>query len=293
MSVPVTNVTSLSFVLSSCRKNLKVRTESCKTDCKLLLMHFSSLGFPRLSSTGTLSVLLQDENDNTPEFEQKRYNFKVRENNEPGMFVGTFHAKDMDVGTNGEVRYSLEGEGAKAFSIHPINGELKASWPLDREERDEYIITVTAGDLGQDLQLTGSCLVTIRVGDDNDNAPIIANIPSILYVPDTTAADDLVFKLDGVDPDKGPNSALHFTIGGRGASHFSLDPSTGRMTARRNLVAGESHTLEVEVVDSGSMPLSTKGKLTVMVASSTLFPVFSSSARKITVKEGEKTTGKT
>ena len=79
-------------------------------------------GFPRLSGTGTLSVLLQDENDNAPFFEQDKYTFKIKENNEPGAILATLRATDADVGENGEVRYTIAGEDAEAFSVDEITG---------------------------------------------------------------------------------------------------------------------------------------------------------------------------
>ena len=65
------------------------------------------LGNPRLSSTGTVSVLLQDENDNPPVFSQSTYTFSLRENNEPDVLVATLSATDMDTGRNGFIRLQI------------------------------------------------------------------------------------------------------------------------------------------------------------------------------------------
>ena len=67
-------------------------------------------------------MLLQDENDNAPIFEQDKYTFKIKENNEPGAILATLRATDADVGENGEVRYTIAGEDAEAFSIDEITG---------------------------------------------------------------------------------------------------------------------------------------------------------------------------
>ena len=83
---------------------------------------FICAGFPRLSGTGTLSVLLQDENDNAPSFAQNKYTFKIKENNEPGSILATLRATDADVGDNGEVRYTIAGEDAEAFTVDAITG---------------------------------------------------------------------------------------------------------------------------------------------------------------------------
>ena len=80
-------------------------------------------GFPRLSSTGTLSVLLQDENDNAPQFDQDKYTFKLKENNDPGLVLATLQAQDADIGTNGQLTYTLSGDNSDAFNLDPLTGK--------------------------------------------------------------------------------------------------------------------------------------------------------------------------
>ena len=58
-------------------------------------------------------------------------------------------------------------------------------WSLDREEKEEYRLKITAEDLGPDVQLSGSALLRIQLQDVNDNPPVITNIPPVLYVPDS------------------------------------------------------------------------------------------------------------
>ena len=70
-------------------------------------------------------MLLQDENDNAPIFKQDKYTFKIKENNEPGSILATLRATDADVGDNGEVRYSIAGEDAEAFTVDAITGRLR------------------------------------------------------------------------------------------------------------------------------------------------------------------------
>ena len=73
-------------------------------------------------------MLLQDENDNAPIFEQDKYTFKIKENNEPGAILATLRATDADVGENGEVRYTIAGEDAEAFSVDEITGAALSSF---------------------------------------------------------------------------------------------------------------------------------------------------------------------
>ena len=51
--------------------------------------------------------MVEDFNDNAPEFEQSRYEFMIRENEPAGTSVGTVLATDDDTGTNEEVRTAV------------------------------------------------------------------------------------------------------------------------------------------------------------------------------------------
>ena len=187
-------------------------------------------------------------------------------------------------------------------------GELKAAWSLDREEKGEYHLTITAEDLGPDVQLPGSADVRIQLQDVNDNPPVLTNIPPVLYVPDSITegncshlefsqlticlAGGLVYQLDVEDKDAGANSRLQFYLSGPASSYFNLESTTGRLTSRRALQRGSQHQLQIEVFDSGKPALSTKEQLTISVADSDLFPKFSSSVNEVSIKEAEKTAGK-
>ena len=137
-------------------------------------MMIMTSGNPRLSSTGTLSVIVEDENDNPPKFSQAQYTVSLEENSEPNTLVTTITATDPDIGLNSLLTYSLRGEDASRFSISPDTGEVRSRWSLDREEKEEYVVVVDAEDQGRDVRLSASCLLTGRVTDVNDNQPEVS-----------------------------------------------------------------------------------------------------------------------
>ena len=67
-------------------------------------MTAADFGSPRLSSSGTVAVTVDDENDNAPAFESDFYAFEVEENSDEGTVVGVARAFDRDDGQNARIR---------------------------------------------------------------------------------------------------------------------------------------------------------------------------------------------
>ena len=61
-------------------------------------------GTPQFSSSGTLTVIVEDENDNEPRFENEIYLLSVEEDAQVGESIGMVKAFDLDEGANGELR---------------------------------------------------------------------------------------------------------------------------------------------------------------------------------------------
>jgi hypothetical protein len=70
----------------------------------VLEVNAADFGTPRLSASGTVVVVVKDENDNAPRFESDFYAFEVDENSEDGTVVGTAFATDKDDGKNAQIR---------------------------------------------------------------------------------------------------------------------------------------------------------------------------------------------
>ena len=62
-------------------------------------------GSPRLSGFVAITILVADENDNTPEFEHAHYRGKVQENAATPAYVTTVTAVDQDTENNGKITY--------------------------------------------------------------------------------------------------------------------------------------------------------------------------------------------
>lgn len=61
-------------------------------------------GLPPLTGTLTVHVIVDDINDNRPEFTEEVYNTIVSEDSPPDTVFAMIAASDIDEGVNGEIR---------------------------------------------------------------------------------------------------------------------------------------------------------------------------------------------
>jgi hypothetical protein len=75
-------------------------------------------GEPSLESNATIKIVLDDVNDQSPHFQQAKYDLWVAENSPSGTIVGTLIASDADVGENSHIDFKIfGGADAKLFEI--------------------------------------------------------------------------------------------------------------------------------------------------------------------------------
>uniref|UniRef100_A0A3Q4HL78 Cadherin-16-like n=1 Tax=Neolamprologus brichardi TaxID=32507 RepID=A0A3Q4HL78_NEOBR len=167
------------------------------------------------ASTATVSIYVDDVNEG-PILSQSHYEVTVREGEEPGRVIATIRGYDPD---SHPIRYSLQGDTKKYFSIGKYSGELKTVQALDREENSTYTMEVIAVD--GNSSLSASTLVTVYILDVNDNSPVLVGDYSWKYLC-TPRLEDQALVLASRDSD-GPQH------GGR--LNFSLRSD---VTVRRN-----------------------------------------------------------
>ncbi|KIH46101.1 cadherin domain protein, partial [Ancylostoma duodenale] len=92
-------------------------------------------GTPKLCSTADLPVLVEDVNDNSPEFPCPSVHTVLPLNSPPGTVVATVFAEDRDAGTAGRVYYALL-DAITGFSIDRSTGTIRTTEKLkDKEYR--------------------------------------------------------------------------------------------------------------------------------------------------------------
>ncbi|XP_078532937.1 protocadherin Fat 4 [Lissotriton helveticus] len=237
----------------------------------VLLITAADAGFPSLTGTGTVTVHVDDVNDNVPAFAFHKYYATIPEDAPTGNDVLLVNSSDADTGINGVISYSLIG-GNLQFTINPSTGQIISSALLDREARENYTLVVVATDGGSPHAMSSSTSVLVSVTDVNDNPPRFHHDPYVTHIPSPTPADSFVFAVTVTDADSGPNAELHFTLKDRHSEKFHIDPQRGAIMAAESISGTSEITFGVHVRDSGQSPKTDSTTVTVRFADRSLFP---------------------
>uniref|UniRef100_A0A8C1GBZ7 Cadherin domain-containing protein n=1 Tax=Cyprinus carpio TaxID=7962 RepID=A0A8C1GBZ7_CYPCA len=258
------------------------------------------LGQPSLSSLKTITVLISDVNDNSPEFSFSPYAFYVMENNVPGKFLFSVSATDKDSNENAIVSYhtwretSEENKYTSFININSENGEIYALKSFDFETVKTFQFQVVAADSGTP-SLSSNVTVNVFILDQNDNVPVIlypvsanGSAEGVEEIPRNVNAGHLVTKIRAYDADIGYNGWLLFSLQEvSDHSLFGLDRYTGQIRTLRSFTETDEalHKLIILVKDNGNISLSATATVIVKVVEPK--EAFAASDVKNTVKDEE------
>lgn len=75
-------------------------------------------------STCNITIVVEDQNDSNPRFEQLKYMVTIAEDVAIGTPILTVKATDSDIGTNAKIVYSLANETDWLFSVDNRSGVI-------------------------------------------------------------------------------------------------------------------------------------------------------------------------
>ncbi|MBN3325381.1 FAT4 protein, partial [Atractosteus spatula] len=228
-------------------------------------------GFPPLTGSGTIQILLDDVNDNKPLFIKNFISVSLYEDVPVGTTCAIIDAFDLDEGVNGEIRYSLKG-GSSFFSIDQSSGVIFTTAVLDRETVASYSLTVIGMDKNATHPLSSSVTVSVDVRDVNDQRPQFLNGPYVANVPNTVTTGSIICTVRAVDSDVGLNAKLKFSLFGPNADQFSTDAARGVIFVSGSISGPEDITISVRVVDSGNNSKMDTTTITIRFQDATEFP---------------------
>ncbi|XP_061864337.1 cadherin EGF LAG seven-pass G-type receptor 3 isoform X3 [Colius striatus] len=221
------------------------------------------------SATVKVYITVLDENDNTPQFSEKRYIVQVREDVRPHTEILRVTATDLDKDNNALVHYNIiSGNSRGQFSIDSITGEIQVVAPLDFEVEREYALRIRAQDAGRPPLSNNTGMASIQVVDINDHAPIFVSTPFQISVLENAPLGHSVIHIQAVDADYGENSRLEYKLTGVSAdTPFVVNSATGWITVSGPLdrESVEHYFFGVEARDHGSPSLSASASVTITV----------------------------
>uniref|UniRef100_A0A7N6BTN0 Cadherin domain-containing protein n=1 Tax=Anabas testudineus TaxID=64144 RepID=A0A7N6BTN0_ANATE len=238
-------------------------------------------GVPSLSSEKSISIVISDVNDNSPEFSTSPYTYYVTENNSPGESLFSVTASDRDEGDNARVSYNILRDGKDNIKLHSFNlninsenGQISALKSFDFEAVKTFQFQVVASDSGSP-SLSSNVTVNVFILDQNDNAPVIlypvssnGSAEGVEEIPRNVNAGHLVTKVRAYDADIGYNGWLLFSLQElTDHSLFGLDRYTGQIRTLRSFTETDEaqHKLVILVKDNGNVSLSATATVLVKV----------------------------
>ncbi|XP_072332409.1 protocadherin-8-like [Scyliorhinus torazame] len=223
-----------------------------------------------------VTVRVLDINDNAPEISitpaassSSGLAAYITEAAAKGSFVALVSTSDLDSGRNGRVSCTLYGH--QDLELRPAYGNchmIVTAAALDREREAEYNLTLVAEDQGPTPHKTIR-LYTIRVGDENDNAPSFSRSEYRVSLLENNQPGAYIATVLARDPDLGHNGRLTYRLlepaSGRLAT---IDPATGAIYAARSFdrESLREAELRVEASDGGSPPLSSLATVSLRIA---------------------------
>ncbi|XP_017011514.2 protein dachsous [Drosophila takahashii] len=192
-------------------------------------------GVPQMTGTATIRVQIVDVNDNQPTFPPNNL-VSISEATELGAVITSISANDVD--TYPALTYrlgsesSLEIENLSIFALDRYSGKLVLKRRLDYELQQEYELEVIASDAAHEART----ILTVKVNDENDNAPIFLAqqppayfgiLPAVSEIGESLSMDLELLTVNATDADsEGSNSKVSYFIE-PALEGFSVHPSSG------------------------------------------------------------------
>lgn len=190
---------------------------------------------------GILTINLVDENEESPIVIDTTVS--ISESASINTNVVQVIATDND--TASVLSYSIvAGNTASRFTIDPSTGLIKLAQPINYETTKIYFLTVNVSD-GVNI---GSADITVKVIDENDEFPTIAN--ESVFVSETATISTLVKTVAASDADSG-SVFTYSIVTGNNDSKFAINSTTGEITvaALLDYETVSTYTLGVNVND--------------------------------------------
>ena len=207
------------------------------------------IGISPLTSTATVSLTLNDMNDNRPVFYPSKYYPKIYANHEENKTIMKVTATDRDADKNGQVTYQLTGGDVANFRIDADTGLVSVVGRLDPSVQAHYRLTISGQDGGgKTTQNTATAMITVLT--TSDALPYFLGPPYSFSVTEDKDTDMSIGRVIGhvraqiTDPSANITLSI---VDGDPNDDFSIDPYRGNIRTAKKIdrETKSSYTLRI------------------------------------------------
>ncbi|XP_062589500.1 cadherin-23-like, partial [Saccostrea cucullata] len=216
------------------------------------------------NATSELTINILDINDNPPVFPLETYSANILENVIDHSYVTSVKATDADIDDkNRNISYYIDDKNV-SFAIDHKSGVVEKVKKVDREEKDQWNVTIRA----TDSLFNTTTVLSINILDFNDNTPYFLNETYEFHIKEELYNTTIIGEICANDKDIGENAKIRFSItGGNEQGHFDIDTNTGDLLVQGDIDREEQSTyyLTITIEDSPNVTADTKRNSTQVV----------------------------
>ncbi|XP_061691600.1 protocadherin beta-15-like [Syngnathoides biaculeatus] len=214
-----------------------------------------------------IHLRIQDVNDNAPVFNDHLIGLEIRESASKGARFVIEEAHDADIGQNSVQQYILQNNNHFVVAVSENTIELVLDKELDREQKEEMNLLLTAFDGGSPPK-SGTVVIHVTVLDANDNAPVFSRAVYEASLPENSAPGTIVIQVRATDADEGVNGDVTYDFGHVTEDVkkiFSIDRKLGTIAVIGTVDYESSTSFELRVKAKDGLGLSSYAKVIISI----------------------------
>lgn len=177
----------------------------------------------------TVTITVEDVNDNYPHFLEALYEVSIKEDAPRGTTIAVLHAKDDDLTntTAATLVYDItSGNDGGLFRVERTTGAVLVNSTLDCDlEPEIYKLVVMVCDSDSTLPLCALANVRVFLEDVNDNSPKFPVSEYLEFVGENEPIGTTVFSARASDLDRGIFGSLNYSIVSAASGFSDIDDS--------------------------------------------------------------------
>ena len=210
------------------------------------------------SASTMVSIILQDQNDNAPQFEFDSQIISIPETTEIGSIITTIIATDSDVLSNAEIVYSIVSGNNEGFFGTNQDGNVTTIQSLV-SQIGTFNLTIQAANPPAVGELSSLTRLQIEVDPVNDFTPQFNMDQYSVNVLENITVGTIIVNINATDADIGTAAEISYSISdGNEQNRFSIDGVTGELLVINGLdyETLPMYNLTVSATDNGTPPSS-------------------------------------